>query len=64
MSQRASARVARFLHYRGSATGTILVARIAQGPQSELGRMVHIPVTKADLPALRQVIERLEKSDG
>jgi hypothetical protein len=61
MSQRAAARVARFLHYRGSATGTILVTRIVKGPQSELGRMVHIPVYKSDLPALRQVIERLEQ---
>ena len=65
MQSRANPRMATLSHYRHNVTRgtTTLIGHITRGPKSELHREVHIPVTKADLTVLRQVIEKLEAGD-
>lgn len=60
MSKGAAARLARLNHTRTNARGVTLTAKVYEGPQSEIGRSVHIPVTHADLPELRRAVEELE----
>jgi hypothetical protein len=59
MSSRANPRLAKLAYWRNG-TRPLLVAQITEGPQSELNRTVHIPVTKADLVVLKAVVARLE----
>lgn len=61
--RQASPRLAKLQHYRSNARGTTLVAKVTRGPQSELGRQVHLAVTKADVPWLREMLAKVEASD-
>jgi hypothetical protein len=54
-------RVAKLEYYRHGTQSTVLVAKVTKGPKSEMGRTVHVPVSKADLPMLREMIAKLEQ---
>lgn len=62
MSQSARPRMARFSHV--SSHRKIIAARIWDGPQSEIGKTVHIQVRPEDLPTLRMLLDTLEAEDN
>lgn len=61
MGANASPRMARFDDASG--VRKIIMAKITDGPQSEIGKTVHVRVTYRDLPYLRMLIEDMEASD-
>jgi hypothetical protein len=61
MSQSARPRMARFSHV--SSHRKIIAARIWDGPQSEIGKTVHVQIESKDLPTLRMLLEQLEAED-
>jgi hypothetical protein len=58
MPANAQPRMARLSH--ASSVRKIISARIWEGPRSEIGKTVHIQVSRKDLPALRMLVEELE----
>jgi hypothetical protein len=63
MSQSARPRMARFVRASVGPARKLIVGRVYDGPQSELGKTVQIPVSKANVAELRALINYLEAED-
>jgi len=61
MPMGAHPRVAALKYCRHKDRGATLVAEITSGPRSELGRTVHIPLTRASLPMLQELVAKLRE---
>lgn len=60
MPRAANPRMAALIRVGTRRDRPIIVARVTDGPERELGRTVHIPITPGDIPALRAALDRLE----
>lgn len=65
MAKNASPRMADMQHVRIARDGSyrLIVGMINEGPRSELGKTVHVTVDKSDLPALKLLVQDLEKGN-
>jgi hypothetical protein len=48
------------MHVSSDPRQPVIVGRIYQGPGQEQGKIVHIVVSKIDIPAMRAFLDRLE----
>lgn len=63
MARSASPRMAAFKYLRRQPSKTILVLRITEGPRTEVGKDVHLVLTKVDLPVLREIVRLVEDQE-
>jgi hypothetical protein len=54
-------RVARITHVSTNPSRRLIAGKIYQGPQSELGMAVHMMITHDDVPAIRNLLNAIEK---
>jgi hypothetical protein len=60
----AKPRMARLTHVSSNPNRPVIAARIYDGPASELGKIVHIPITRGDIPEIRAFLDKLEERDA
>jgi len=63
MARNASPRMVVFKHFRRQPKRAILILRITEGPRTELGKDVHLVLTKVDLPVLREIVRAVEDQE-
>lgn len=59
MPRNAQPRKARLRHV--SVNRMIIAAQVSDGPATEIGKLVNVSITPADLPALRALVDALER---
>lgn len=53
----------RYTRWNQPDQGQVLLLKVTDGPQSELGKDVHVPVTVRDLPTLEGIVAALRAID-
>lgn len=44
----------------GQSDGQLLIVKVTDGPKSQIGREIHVPVTEADLPVLEGIVAAIK----